>query len=418
MTDILEQFIPIVGKDIISQLQQLAALLQGAKIVHVNSTKLGGGVAEILSTMVPMTNDLGINTRWELVEGDNDYFNCTKAFHNSLQGTSIVIPDHLLQHYEKVNTANAERLAPILNDADFVVIHDPQPLSLINHFPNRKGKWIWRCHIDISRPLRKTWKYLEAFVSQFDATIFSLVDFALPLRPPTYLIAPSINPFSEKNKELSEKEIHSIFEMFGLDPTRPIILQVSRYDRFKDPQGVIQAYRLVKKFHRSVQLILAGSTATDDPEGETVFGEVKLIKGDDPDIHVLLLPPDSHLTINALQRAADIVVQKSTKEGFGLAVTEALWKEKPVVGGNTGGIRLQVVDYHTGFLVNTPEGAANRIRYLLHDTKSSENMGRQGKEFVKEKFLTTRHLREYLTLFINLCFPDTDRVECGTIHLK
>lgn len=411
MNDILNSYLQITGKDKIEQLQQIAALLKGIKIVHINSTKIGGGVAEVLTAMIPLTNALGIPAQWETVEGDNEYYQCTKSFHNSLQGIHIPISETLLKHYEKTNEANAERLHQIISDADLVVIHDPQPVSLIEHFPKRKGKWVWRCHVDVSHPYRPTWKYLEQFVAKYDAVIFSLADFVVPLTQPMYLIPPSIDPLSEKNRELSKKEIQSVYETFGIDSSRPMILQVSRYDRFKDPVGVIEAYRLAKKFHESVQLVLAGGGASDDPESEAILQDVKLAKRDDPDIHILFLPADAHLTINALQRAADIVLQKSLKEGFGLTVTEALWKGKPVIGGNVGGIRLQVIDYHTGFLVNTPEGAANRIRYLLHHKHKITKMGETGREFVREKFLITRHLREYLTLFVSLFSLNTDRIE-------
>lgn len=380
--------------------------------MHVNSTKHGGGVAEILGTMTHLTSALGIETRWEVMTGTSEFFECTKGFHNSLQGYKYTVPSsHLLQVYEQVNRENAEVLKPILEDADFVFIHDPQPAALIKSFPNRKNKWVWRCHIDLSNPDRHVWKYLRNYVMHFDASIFSLADFVQQLPHPLYLIPPSIDPLSEKNMDLSEEEIQNIYPRFNLDPSRPILLQVSRFDRFKDPLGVIKAYRLVKKFKHGVQLILAGGGAPDDPEGEVILNAVKNAAENDPDIHILYLPPDSHRTINALQRVADIVLQKSIKEGFGLTVTEALWKGKPVIGGNTGGIRLQVFDHYTGFLVNTPEGAAFRIRYLLENPKKIKEMGEIGYHFVRDNFLITRHLREYLTLIIGLLNPDSDRIE-------
>ena len=412
MSDLLERYKESVGADIIDELCQMAAVLKGIKIVHVNSTKYGGGVAEILSTMTHLTSALGLDTRWEVINGTPDFFECTKGFHNTLQGYKQIIPSaQLLQVYEKVNKDNAEILRPILDDADFVFIHDPQPAALIQSFPNRKNKWIWRCHIDLSNPDRHVWKYLRNFVDHYDASIFSLADFVQKLPHPLYLIPPSIDPLSEKNILLPIEEIASIYPRFNLDPERPILVQISRFDRFKDPLGVIKTYRLVKKFKPSVQLVLAGGGAPDDPEGEAILNEVKAASENDPDIHILYLPPDSHRTINALQRIADIVLQKSIKEGFGLTVTEAMWKGKPVIGGNCGGIRLQVINYHTGFLVNTPEGAAHRIRYLLQNPQTIKEMGHKGYHFARDNFLITRHLREYFTLIIGLLYPTSDRIE-------
>ncbi|MGE5026990.1 MAG: glycosyltransferase, partial [Betaproteobacteria bacterium] len=341
------------------------------------------------------------------------FYQCTKGFHNALQGQAVTVPESLLRSYEETNAANAERLRPLLEQADAVFIHDPQPAALLSHCPNRRGKWIWRCHIDISRPHRPVWKYLRNFVSGYDASIFSLAAFAQHLPHPEYLIPPSIDPLSEKNIDLPQEEVDTACRHFGIDPERPILLQVSRFDRFKDPLGVIHAYKLAKKFAPALQLVLAGGGATDDPEGDAVLGEVRQEAAGDLDIHVLLLPPDAHRTINALQRAADIVVQKSLREGFGLTVTEALWKGKPVIGGDTGGIRLQVVNHHTGFLVNTPEGAALRIRYLLRNPDKVAEMGRKGRDFVRENFLITRHLREYLTLVVGLMHAAEGRIVLG-----
>jgi trehalose synthase len=292
-----------------------------------------------------------------------------------------------------------------------VIIHDPQPAALINHFPKHKGKWVWRCHIDMSRPFRPVWKYLREFVSKYNASIFSLSDFAQPLPHPIYLIPPSIDPIHEKNMDINHEEIREVQSRFEIDPDRPVILQVSRYDRFKDPIGVIHAYKLAKKFIPSLQLVLAGGGAADDPEGEVVLNEVHIAAKDDSDLKVLLLPGDAHRTINALQRGSDIILQKSIKEGFGLTVTEAMWKKKPVIGGDTGGIRIQVVNHHTGFLVNTPQGAALRIRYLLHSPDIMDEMGGKAKEFVRENFLITRHLQEYLILIYALLHGKEERIE-------
>jgi trehalose synthase len=369
----VDRYAEITGQAVVNHLYQLAAPLKGMKVVHVNSTRQGGGVAEILRKLVPMMGDLGLDVRWEVIKGNPDFFQCTKGFHNAIQGFKIDLSPDLLKTYETVNAENAEALRPVLEDADFVFIHDPQPAALLNFCPNRRGKWIWRCHIDCSRPYRPVWKYLRGQVQGYDASIFSLAEFAQPLPCPQYLIAPSIDPLSEKNIDLPEEEVRAVFDRFDLKPDLPLISQVSRFDRFKDPIGVIKAYREVRKMV-PLQLVLAGGSASDDPEGEKVLEEVRESAADDEDIHVLLLPPDAHRTINALQRASDIVLQKSIKEGFGLTVTEAMWKGKPVIGGDTGGIRLQVVDHFTGFKVRTPEGAALRIRYLLHRREKLEEM--------------------------------------------
>jgi trehalose synthase len=302
-------------------------------------------------------------------------------------------------------------LRTLLESADIVFIHDPQPAPLLKLCPKRKGKWIWRCHIDASHPYRPVWKYLSKHIDAYDASVFSLADFAHQLPHPIYLIPPSIDPLSEKNIELSQAEIQETCERFELDLDSPMMLQVSRFDRFKDPLGVIKAYHMAKNFIPSLQLVLAGGGASDDPEGELVLQEVKDAVESDPDVRILLLPADSHRTINALQRAADFVLQKSIKEGFGLTVAEAMWKGKPVIGGDTGGIRLQVINHHTGFLVSSPEGAALRVRYLYHHKKKLKEMGLKAREFVRQNFLMTRHLREYLTLMVGLIREAGDRIE-------
>jgi trehalose synthase len=319
----------------------------------------------------------------------------------------------LLGHFLEVNQQNAEQLRAVLEEADFVFIHDPQPAALLKYCSNRKGKWIWRCHIDASHPYRGTWRFLERFVREYDASIFSLSQFVQLLPHPAYIIPPSIDPLSDKNADLTQDELDAVRTSFNIDPDAPMIAQISRFDRFKDPVGVIKAYKLAKQYIPKLQLVLAGGSATDDPEGEVVFNEVSHAAGDDPNIKILQLPPDAHRTINALQRLADIVLQKSTKEGFGLTVTEALWKGKPVIAGDTGGIRLQVINFHTGFLVNTPEGAALRIRYLFNQKQKAQEMGVKSREFVRENFLLTRQLREYLTLMVSLQHGAVDRIELG-----
>jgi len=388
----------IVDSSLIRELRTLGDKMKGIRVVHVNSTKEGGGVAEILAWMIPLMCDLGIDAQWEVIEGTKEFFSVTKAIHNGLQGFPVTLSRQEMETHMAVNETNAQKLRPILEDAGIVLIHDPQPAPLLGLCPNRKGKWVWRAHIDISHPSLPVWKSLKSQVKDYDASIFSMSIFAQPLPNPQFLIAPSIDPLSEKNIDLSQTELNKVRADFGLDPDRPLLVQVSRFDRFKDPLGVIEAYRLVKKM-QPVQLVLAGGGASDDPEGKAVFDEVMEMAEGDPDLHILLLPPDAHRIINALQRLADIVIQKSTREGFGLTVTEGMWKGKPVIGGDVGGIRKQVFNYHTGFLVNTPEGAAHRLRFLLHHRTLMEEIGSTAKEFVRENFLLTRQLREYLTLF-------------------
>jgi trehalose synthase len=399
------------GADVISHLRQLAAPLQGLKVVHVNSTRVGGGVAEILEKLVPLMRELGLDASWEVISGSEEFFICTKQMHNALQGNRVDIAPALLAAYEDTNARNAEQLRPLLEAADIVFIHDPQPAPLLGYCPARRGTWIWRCHIDASHPYRPVWQYLRRHLAGYHASIFSLPDFAQPLPHPAYIVPPSIDALSEKNIELETADIAAVRERFGLDPRRPLVLQVSRFDRFKDPVGVIHAHQLAKRFLPALQLVLAGGSASDDPEGALMLQEVENAAAADDSIHVLLLPPDAHRTINALQRAADVVLQKSTREGFGLTVTEAMWKGKAVIGGDTGGIRLQVVNFHTGFLVNTPEGAALRIRYLLHQREQLAEMGNKAREFVRENFLLTRQLREYLTLMLALRNGAADRIE-------
>jgi trehalose synthase len=389
----------IVGSSAITQLSRIGKKLEGLRIVHVNSTRQGGGVAEILVWMIPLMREVGLDASWEVIEGTEEFFDVTKKIHNGLQGRPVDLTHRDWKIFQDVNAQNIERLRPVLAKADIVVVHDPQPAFLLPLCDERKGKWIWRGHIDISRPFRPVWKVLRTILEKYDASIFSMCEFAQALPHTQFLVPPSIDPLSPKNRDCEPSELEQVRTRFGLDPHRPLLVQVSRFDRFKDPVGVIQAYRMVRKVV-PVQLVLAGGSAVDDPEGNAVLEDVLEAAGDDPDIHVLNLPPNAHETINALQRLADIILQKSTREGFGLTVTEGMWKGKPVIGGDTGGIRLQVVNHHTGFLVNTPEGAAHRIRFLLHHRERIREMGEEAREFVREYFLLTRHLREYLTLIL------------------
>jgi len=407
---LLEQYAQIVGGSVIDHLRQLAFPLHGMKMLHINSTREGGGVAEILNRLIPLKRELGIDVEWEVIKGQPEFYQCTKKMHNSLQGNRDDISEHLFRVYEKTNQENFERLRDKLENADIVFIHDPQPAPLLSLCSQRKGKWVWRCHIDVSHPYRPVWKYIQNFVKGYDASVWSLVNFSQPLPHPLYLIPPSIDPLSEKNIELEPGEIDECLDRFGLDRSVPIITQVSRFDRFKDPIGVIHSYGMIKKY-TPVQLILAGGGASDDPEGQQVLNEIREFAGGDRNIHILELPADAHRTINALQRGSDIILQKSIREGFGLTVTEGLWKGKPVIAGDTGGIRLQIMNHHNGFLVNTPEGAALRTRYLLKHRDILDVMGSNARQFVLENFLITRHLREYLTMIVAMLFGTEERVE-------
>jgi trehalose synthase len=397
---LLDRYEEVVGHREIERLRHLAAGFAGKRIVHVNSTKTGGGVAEILGWMTPMMQELGIDARWEVITGPPEFFKFTKTLHNGLQGLPVTLKPRDLNLHLEVNRENARRLNL---EADIVLVHDPQPIYLPRFTaPGKVGRWIWRCHVDASRPARDVWKHLEAAIPHYAATVFSMAAFTRPLPCPMFVVPPSIDPLSDKNCALPEAERLETLARLDVDPERPLLLQVSRFDRFKDPLGVIEAYRLLKPSYSELQLALAGGTADDDPEGDDVLRDVMDSAGRDENIKVLLLPPDAHRAINALQRSAVVVLQKSLREGFGLTVTEALWKAKPVIGGAVGGITLQVHDYQTGFLVHSPEGAAYRVRYLLRYADKRRQMGQTGHEFVREHFLMTRHLRDYLTMLVTL----------------
>jgi trehalose synthase len=391
----------IIGSVATSKLRQLSVDLKGAVVVHVNSTREGGGVAEILFWMIPLMNELGLKASWEIIEGNAAFYQTTKAFHNGLQGNEVPLTQTMIKAYEDTLGANADRLRPILKEADFVVIHDPQPAMLLGLCPDRKGKWIWRCHIDASRPNRKVWNYIRSQVMGYDGSVFSMPDFARRLNHPQFIVAPSIDPLSEKNVDLSREEIKATLDRYDIVNGTPILTQISRFDRFKDPIGVIKAFNLLNGTC-DAQLVLAGGGATDDPEGAAVLEEVYAAADGNDAIHVLKLPPDAHRTINALQRASTLILQKSLQEGFGLTVTEAMWKGKPVIGGNAGGIRLQVHNHHTGYLVDTPEGAALRIRRLLYQPEKIKSMGITARKFITDNYLCNRQLREYLTLMLGL----------------
>ena len=392
----IDKYQGIAPKGDLILLKRLGKLLRDRSFLHVNSTKEGGGVAEILQRMIPLLQDIGINARWDVIDGDNRFFDITKKIHNAIQGNPEKITNDMWDHHYAINEKNAKKMDL---EADAVIIHDPQPAPLIEF--KKSGRWIWRCHIDVSNPYKNVCDYLMRYCQDYESAIFSMPSFARSMKISEFIIPPSIDPLSEKNRELTDEEIQSTLDMFEIPSDRPIILQVSRFDRFKDPVGVIQAYRMVKKYNDCI-LILAGSPATDDPEGEIVLNEVKEFAADDPDIHILLLPAFSDKHINALQRASTVVIQKSLKEGFGLTVAEAMWKGKPVIGGAVGGIPLQIVHRVTGFLVRTSEGAAFRIRRFLNNPEMTQRMGDRGKEFVRDNFLITRQTRDYLSVWYSL----------------
>jgi trehalose synthase len=393
---VLDDYAAVVGRSRIDLLRRLAAHAAGVRVVEVNSTRIGGGVAEILARHVPLMDELGLAVRWEVVEGDAEYFAATKRIHNALQGQTVDLTPAQREHWVETNRRNAERLR--LDDADVVVIHDPQPAPLIALAP-KTGPWIWRCHIDASRPFRPVWKLLRGWIGRYDASVFSLASFTRPLGHRQFLIAPSIDPLADKNADMEPAEVDRRLADLGVDRGQPLIVQISRFDRFKNPVGVVRAFRRVRK-RDPCRLVLAGGGADDDPEGAEVLREVLEEADGDEDIDVLALPPDRHRDINALQRAASIVVQNSTREGFGLTVTEAMWKGKPVVAGAAGGITLQVHDHRTGFLVHSEDGLAFRLRYLLNRRPLADAMGAEGRELVRYRFLLTRHLREWLTLLM------------------
>ena len=392
----LDDYAEIVGRGRIDVMRRLAARLDGLRLVVVNSTRVGGGVAEILQRHVPLMNELGLLVRWEVIEGEPEFFAATKRIHNALQGHAVDLTASQREAYVAVNRRNAERL--MLDQADAVIIHDPQPAPLIAFAP-KTCPWIWRCHIDASAPFRPVWKLLRGWVRNYDASVFSLPAFTRPLEHLQVLIPPSIDPLSDKNADMDEAEVDRRLASMRVDRGKPLLVQVSRFDRFKNPVGAVRAFRRVRK-RDACRLVLAGGTADDDPEGAEVLREVMDEADGDPDIDVLALAPDRHRDINALQRAAAIVIQNSSREGFGLTVTEALWKGKPVVAGAAGGITLQVHDHRTGFLVHSEEGLAFRLRYLLNRRSLAEQMGREGRELVRYRFLLTRHIREWLTLLM------------------
>jgi trehalose synthase len=391
----LDDYKSIVGPADIDELRFLAQELKGKTVKMVNSTAVGGGVAEMLNQLVPLLNEVEVKTHWEVITGGNDFFEVTKAFHNALQGSGYKLSQHARDIFLMYNEQNRQRFQ---FSEDVVVIHDPQPAALIRDRQASSQRWVWRCHIDLSNPDQEVWSFLRPFVEQYDAAIFSSPSFARQLPIPQYLFYPCIDPLSEKNKDLEDSFVQQVCDEFGVDRSRPIVTQVSRFDRAKDPVGVVQAFKQARKYV-DCQLVLAGGGATDDPEGAAVLKEVKEAAGEDPDIIILDLPPWCALEINALQRASTLIVQKSIREGFGLTVTEALWKGKPTIGGAVGGIPNQIIHKLTGALVHSVDGCAYQMRYLLTHPDFARQLGQNGHEHVKENFLMTTNVRRWLLLF-------------------
>jgi trehalose synthase len=390
----LEDYESIIGKAELDDLRTFARQVKGKRIKMVNSTAVGGGVAEMLNRLVPLLGELEIDAGWDVITGGNDFFEVTKSFHNALQGGDYHLTKAAQETFLSYNEQNRQRLQ---FTEDLIVIHDPQPVALIQARHNSPGRWVWRCHIDLSRPNPEVWGFLRPFIEQYHSAIFSSQAFTQELSIPQYLFYPCIDPLSEKNKPLEEKSIQAVCDECGIDRSRPIVTQVSRFDRAKDPVGVIRAFKLARK-QVDCQLVLAGGSATDDPEGAAVLKEVQEAASQDPDIIILDLPPWAAREINALQAASTVIVQKSLQEGFGLTVTEALWKSKPTIGSAVGGIPNQIIHQFTGMLVHSVEECGEQIRYLLTHPDEAAELGKNGREHVKENFLMTTDLRRWLLL--------------------
>jgi trehalose synthase len=386
----VEDYQPYVGEETISRIEKKAENLQDLHIVNINSTYYGGGVSQLLSSLTLLMNSLGIKTGWRVVHGPPDFFSVTKKMHNALQGGNINLSERKKELYERVVYENAIRNHL---DQDIVIIHDPQPLPMINYY-RKKGPWIWRCHVDMTHPSPQVWEYLVPCVEKYDAVILSSREYSQNIRTPQIFFLPAIDPFTITNRELESHEIDERLRHYHLPTDRPIVTQISRFDRWKDPEGVIEAFKLARK-EVDATLVLLGNIATDDPEGEEVYKSLVSNREE----RIIILTVQDGALVNALQRRAAVVVQKSTREGFGLTVTEAMWKGAAVVGGNTGGIRYQITDGINGFLVSSVEETAERIVRLVRDKSLREQLGQKARETVRERFLMTRLLEQYFDLF-------------------
>jgi trehalose synthase len=401
----VDEYREAAGEEAVERLRLAAEPLQGSRVLHVSSTAYGGGVAELLFTQVGLLNDLGVETAWQVITGSDEFFTVTKFAHNALQGAEVPWTERMIEIYFERCEWNATELA---EGYDFVIIHDPQPagiLTVAEHRGKRNGSWVWRCHIDLSETFRPVWDYFAQHVSRYDAAIFTLPEYVQPGidGPRIEIIPPSIDPLTLKNGWLEHQTEFEVLSRYGVDRSRPIVSQVSRFDPWKDPVGVIEAYRIAKKGMPGLQLIMVGSMAHDDPEGWHYLEVTEAAREDDPDIFLLTnLQEVGSLEVNAFQRASTVVVQKSLREGFGLVVSEAMWKERPVIGGNVGGIRLQIEDGVSGYLVDSVDECAERMVELLRDPHRAAEMGKAGKDRVRHNFLSFRELEDHLRLLVSL----------------
>jgi len=402
----LSDYRKVVGRNVIEELYILASHVGNRSIKMINSTAVGGGVAEMLHRVVPLLNELGVRVTWEVIKGGDDFFDITKAFHNALQGKDEVFQDHVFKTYLAYNDMNNRTMD---FGEDLIVVHDPQPAALIHWHGKRKNKWVWRCHIDMSHPNPQVWQFLRPYIEQYDGAIFSSPLFSPQLAIPQYRFYPAIDPMADKNKELDQGYIDSVLEKFGIPRDKPIVTQISRYDPWKDPVGVIQAFKMARK-HVNCRLLLVGDKAADDPEAEEILLKVKEAAGNDPDIHIVFLTNSIPTEINAFQRASDVILQKSLREGFALTVSEALWKYRPVIGSAVGGIPAQILNGYTGMLVHSVEGASLQIRRLLNQPELAKRLGEGGHRRVRDEFLITRVLERYLLLLLALDHPDESAV--------
>lgn len=387
----VEDYEKFVGPEVIERIHRKAKSLQHLHVAHVNSTYYGGGVAELLSSLTLLMHSVGIKTGWRVIQGVPDFFSITKKMHNALQGGEINLSDRKMKIYEEIIYENAIRNH--LDSHNIVIIHDPQPLPIIHHY-KKNGPWIWRCHIDLTNPNKELWNYLVPFIEKYDAVIFSIKDYRQKLKTPQVFFMPAIDPFSILNREMSESEIKERLNHYEIPTDLPLVVQISRFDRWKDPEGVIEAFKIARK-EVDCTLVLLGNVATDDPEGAEVYESLLDCKEE----RIIILSHQDTALVNALQRKAAVVLQKSIREGFGLTVAEAMWKGTPVIGGNVGGIRYQIEDEANGFLVSSVEEAANRIVQLIKDEKLRRRLGENAKETVRKKFLLTRYLEQYLDVF-------------------
>lgn len=404
----LKAYRGIATDSLLDEVRDLAGWLEGASVVHVNGTAFGGGVAELLRGLVPLMCDVGLETEWRVIGGDEEFFTVTKAMHNGLQGMELPLTDSMKDVWQRYSQKNADAFE---GQYDFVVVHDPQPAGVPYFHGNRGGRhWIWRSHIDTSHPNPQYWDFIVPFLAPYQAGVFSMSEYVRDglSFPELAIIHPSIDPLSAKNRPMRLKRAKRFVRRLGIDMDRRVITQVSRYDPWKDPVGVIDAYRIVKKSLPEVQLVLMASMASDDPEGWEYLGRAREHAAADPDIHLLYFQRSNDVEVNAFQTVSDVVIQKSLREGFGLVVTEAMWKAQAVVGGNAGGIPLQIVNGETGFLVDSVEECAEKVLYLLQNQQEAKLMGAMAKEHVRRNFLVTRHLRDYLKLFKKLSVSESE----------